>query len=58
MPDPKSRKTGAQAEPGLQVQVRRHEMPKRIDADPRDVARAIVQTPPKKSWRFLKKKSA
>ena len=57
MPDPKSRKPAPKRSQVSKSKVI-HEMPKRIDADPRDVARAIVQTPPKKSWRFLKKKSA
>ncbi|MCY3702618.1 MAG: hypothetical protein OXG16_08060 [Rhodospirillales bacterium] len=58
MPEPKSRKQAPKR--GLKPKPKSivNEMPKRIDADPRDVARAIVQTPPKKSWRFLKKKSA
>ena len=58
MPDPKSRKQAPKRSQDSKSKSVVHEMPKRIDADPRDVARAIVQTPPKKSWRFLKKKSA
>ena len=33
-------------------------MPSPIDASPRDLARAIMQKPPKKEWRFLEKKKA
>ena len=33
-------------------------MPDRIDADPRDIARAIMTGPPKKRWRFLEKAKA
>lgn len=58
MPEPKSRKLAPQRSLKPKPKSGVNEMPARIDADPRDVARALLQNPPKKSWRFLKKKSA
>ena len=44
---PKSRKRGRGRPPA-------NPMPPRIDASPDDIAWAILNTPPKKNWRYLR----